>query len=96
MEEEQQYGPWLRVPQFNSVRKTIVEVQGFESLGSHRNPPRGTADCRPTYTNSCFKLPNALCDELTSMIRNFRWGQKEEDKKIAWLSWKKMCEPKSN
>ena len=47
-EEEQQYGPWLRAPQFNPTRKTIVEVQGFEILGSHRNPLRGTVDCYPT------------------------------------------------
>jgi len=25
----------------------------------------------PTYTISYFKLPDALCDELTSLIRNF-------------------------
>ncbi|KAL0006597.1 hypothetical protein SO802_008099 [Lithocarpus litseifolius] len=49
-----------------------------------------------TYTISCFKLSDTLCDELTSMIRNFWWGQKEEDKKIAWVRWEKMCEPKSN
>ena len=27
-----------------------------------------------TYTMSCFKLPDTLCEELTSMIRNFWWG----------------------
>ena len=24
-----------------------------------------------TYTMRCFKIPNSLCDEMTSMIRNF-------------------------
>lgn len=24
-----------------------------------------------TYTMSCFKIPNSLCDDLTSLIRNF-------------------------
>jgi len=48
-----------------------------------------------TYTMSCFKLPESLCEELTSMIRNFWLGQRKDEKKIAWLSWKKMCEPKS-
>ena len=57
---------------------------------------KAVAQAIPTYTMSCFKLPDALCDELTSMIRNFWWGQKEEEKKIAWLSWEKLCEPKSN
>ena len=49
----------------------------------------------PTYTMSCFKIPESLCDDLTSMIRNFWWGQKSEEKKIPWVSWEKMCEPKA-
>ena len=27
-----------------------------------------------TYTISVFKLPDSLCEDLTSMIRNFWWG----------------------
>ena len=51
---------------------------------------KAVAQAIPTYTMSCFKLPNVLCDELTSRIRNFWWGQKEDERKIAWLSWEKM------
>ncbi|KAL0009734.1 hypothetical protein SO802_004842 [Lithocarpus litseifolius] len=29
------------------------------------------------------------------MIRNFWWGQKSEEKKIPWVSWENMCEPKA-
>ena len=50
----------------------------------------------PTYTMSCFKLPDSLCNDLMGMIRNFWWEQKKEERKIAWLSWEKMCEPKCN
>ena len=49
----------------------------------------------PTYTMSCFKIPDSLYDDLTSMIRNFLWGQKSEERKIPWVSWEKMCEPKA-
>ena len=49
----------------------------------------------PTYIMGCFKIPDSLCDDLTSMIRNFWWGQKSEEKKIPWVSWEKMCEPKA-
>ena len=35
----------------------------------------------PTYTMSCFKIPDSLCDELTSMIRQFWWGQSGGRKK---------------
>ena len=44
---------------------------------------------------SCFKFPDSLCDELTRMIRNFWGGQKQDEKKKAWLSWDKMCVPKA-
>ena len=48
----------------------------------------------PSYTMSCFKLPDSLCDELASMVRKFWWGQKNGVDKMAWLSWEKMCTPK--
>lgn len=34
------------------------------------------AQATPTYTMSCFKIPDSLYEELTGMIRNFWWGQK--------------------
>ena len=35
---------------------------------------KAVAQAIPTYTMSCFKIPDSLCDDLTSMIRNFLWG----------------------
>ena len=35
---------------------------------------KAVAQAIPTYTMSCFKIPNSFCDDLTSMIRNFWWG----------------------
>ena len=57
---------------------------------------KAVAQAIPTYTMSCFKIPDSLCDELTTMIRKFWWGQKKDENKISWLSWEKMCKPKSN
>ena len=51
------------------------------------------AQAIPTYTMSCFKIPDSLCKELIGVIRNFWWGQKREVKKMAWLSQYKLCEP---
>lgn len=56
---------------------------------------KAMAQAIPTYTMSCFKLPDSLYEELSSMIRNFWWGQKPEKKKVAWLSWEKLCSPKA-
>lgn len=35
---------------------------------------KAVAQDTPTYTMSCFKLPNSLCMDLNSMVRNFWWG----------------------
>ena len=56
---------------------------------------KAVAQAIPTYTMNCFRLPDSLCEELTSMIRKFWWGQQKEEKRIAWLSWEKLCVPKS-
>lgn len=52
---------------------------------------KAIAQAMPSYTMSCFKLPNTLCDELTGMVGQFWWGQVKDEKKLAWLSWEKMC-----
>ena len=35
---------------------------------------KAVAQAVPAYTMSCFRLPTALCEELTGMVRNFWWG----------------------
>ena len=56
---------------------------------------KAVAQAIPTYTMSVFKLPDSFCVNLTSMIRNFWWGQRNEERRIAWMSWEKLCAPKS-
>ena len=33
----------------------------------------------PTYTMSCFKLPQGLCKELEGMMARFWWGQRNDE-----------------
>ena len=49
----------------------------------------------PTYAMSCFKIPDSFCEEMTSLMRNFWWGQQKEERKMAWISWDKLCTPKA-
>lgn len=48
----------------------------------------------PTYMMGVFKLPMSLCDDLNRMIRNFRWGLKEEKQKTHWMAWQKIQKQK--
>ena len=40
----------------------------------------------PTYTISCFRISDSLCKELNAMVWNFWWWQKENERKMAWVS----------
>ncbi|XP_075665346.1 uncharacterized protein LOC142635011 [Castanea sativa] len=53
------------------------------------------AQAIPTYTMSCFKIPNKLCEEITSLIRSFWWGHCKDERKMALISWEKLCTPKA-
>lgn len=43
------------------------------------------------FVMSCFKLPTNLCFELESLITNLWWDRKENEKKIHWIGWDKVC-----
>lgn len=49
----------------------------------------------PTYIMSCFLLPGYLINSQEAAIRSFWWNH-SSDKKLAWLSWDKLCQPKSS
>ncbi|XP_057789594.1 uncharacterized protein LOC131006452 [Salvia miltiorrhiza] len=50
----------------------------------------------PTYIMSCFALPEQICQQLNSVAARFFWGQKNEERRIHWRSWKKLCTSKGN
>ena len=54
------------------------------------------AQAIPTYTISCFKVSDSLYEELIGMIRNFQWGQRQDEKKMSWIRWDKLCTPKAD
>ena len=57
---------------------------------------KAVAQIIPTYTMRVFKLPDTLCDGLTSMVCTFWWRQSNGKNRMAWLSWDKMCAPKKD
>jgi hypothetical protein len=48
----------------------------------------------PTYTISVFQLPKTLCKDINSLMSKFWWGHKEDESRIAWMSWSKLGRPK--
>lgn len=56
-------------------KEKLLSSTGWEIL------IKATAQATPTYTMSCFWLPNSFCKELNSMVSGVRWV-KEIEKKI--------------
>ncbi|KAK9714264.1 hypothetical protein RND81_06G082700 [Saponaria officinalis] len=47
-----------------------------------------------TYSMSVFKFPSNFYDDLRSLVSKFWWGVNNGKRKIPWVAWKKLCEPK--
>lgn len=53
------------------------------------------AQAIPVFAIPVFSLPKGICKEITDLIAQFWWGADEENKKMHWYSWWKLCYPKS-
>ena len=52
------------------------------------------AQAIPVYSMPCFRLPRGVCDDVTSLIRQFWWGSKRGKRKATWVAWDVMIRPK--
>ena len=79
--------------------KTGKKLSGWKekmlSMGGKEILIKAVTQAIPTYTMSCFQLPKGPCEDLERMERNFWWGQKDQEAKMAIVSWGKMCKPKA-
>lgn len=41
-----------------------------------------------------FLLPKTLCDEMTSIIRQFWWSTEKRNREICWKRWDDLCKSK--
>jgi hypothetical protein len=84
-----------RVSEFHNItdrvrRKVSDWKTKFLSQAGKEILIKAVVQAIPTYSMSIFLLPKTLCKELNSLMQNFWWGHKENDKKIHWMSWEKM------
>ena len=45
---------------------------------------------------SLFKMPCVVANEIVRIQRIFLWGWGSDGRKVAWASWKKMCEARED
>jgi hypothetical protein len=102
--ESQRYDTYLGLPALvgksrirefqgikDRVRKRVTDWKTkFLSQAGKEVLIKAVVQAIPSYSMSMFLLPKELCKELNSMMQNFWWGHKENDKKIKWMSWERM------
>jgi len=49
----------------------------------------------PSDAMTCFKLSASLCKQIQSVLTRFWWDTKQDEKKMAWVSWDKLTLPKN-
>lgn len=64
------------------------------STGGKEVVIKAVATAIPVYAISYFRTPKSICQNISTLISNFQWGQKEK-KRLHWVSWKYMYEPKA-
>lgn len=77
---------------FNEIKEMVgKKLSGWKekllSIGGREILIKAVAQAVPTYIMGCFLLPKGLCEDLEGMMRNFWWGQRHHESKIAWVSW---------
>ena len=88
-----------KVNTFNGLQEKITKkVMGwkekFISKAGREILIKAVAQAIPTYNMGIFKIPNALCDTRNSTLTKYWWGQTNDEKKIHWINWEKLCSPK--
>ena len=70
---------WKRSLLSSSGREVLIKVVGTAI---------------PIYTLSCFKLLDSLLEEIHRLMINFWWGQKQNERRLAWIGWDKLYRDK--
>ena len=49
------------------------------------------AQAIPTYSMSMFKISKKICEDINLALEKYWWGQTQDEKKIHWIKWSKLC-----
>lgn len=64
--------------------------EGFLSQAGREILLKAIAQAIPSYAMQCFNIPISILNDIEKICRSFFWGQKNNEKKIAWVSWEKL------
>ncbi|GJN23880.1 hypothetical protein PR202_gb11570 [Eleusine coracana subsp. coracana] len=56
---------------------------------------KSVAQAIPVFAMMVFRLPNKIYKGMIDAISQYWWGDEEEQKRIHWQQWWKLCMPKN-
>lgn len=66
----------------------------FMSYAAKEVHIKSVVQALPTFTMGVIMLSKGFCEKYERMIRDFWWGDKDEHRKVHWMSWERMTKPK--
>jgi ribonuclease HI len=69
-------------------------VEKYLSSGGKEVLIKAILQALPVYAMSVFQFPAGLVEELNQLIRDFHWGDEHDRRRMHWLSWDKLTQPK--
>jgi hypothetical protein len=48
----------------------------------------------PVFAMAVFKIPKQLCKEMNDAMASFWWGDTDDQRRMHWFAWWRMCIPK--
>ena len=63
------------------------------SKGGKEVQIKSVAQAVPTFTMSCYLLPQEIHKKLTGAVSRFWWSAKANNRGLHWVAWDKICEP---
>lgn len=79
------------------IRQTALSLSTrFLSKAGKLTMLKSVLTATPTYTMSCFLLPVSLCKRIQSVLTRFWWDGPQGKKKMCWVAWDKLTQPKSS
>uniref|UniRef100_A0A8I6YQZ6 Reverse transcriptase domain-containing protein n=1 Tax=Hordeum vulgare subsp. vulgare TaxID=112509 RepID=A0A8I6YQZ6_HORVV len=80
------------------VERVLSRIRGWKekllSVGGREILLKAVIQAIPSYAMSVFKLPKEICNDITSGMSKYWWGDDEQKKHMHWFAWWKMCVPK--
>ena len=63
------------------------------SKGGKKVQIKSVAQGVPTYSMSCYLLPQGIVEKLKSAVSNFWWSSSQNYRGLHWIAWDKICAP---